>query len=109
MDSAHLRVTQVYSGGRNSDACLTTEAFFCETVGEKKWAAALRRDPTVISLAPYELFPAAFACECLLDTLLFAGRQEKGVALNLLHDVFPVPLAMETTQRVLEGISPLEV
>jgi hypothetical protein len=44
-----------------------------------------------------------------LDTLLFAGRQEKGVALNLLHDIFPVPLAMETTQRVLEGISPLEV
>jgi hypothetical protein len=80
---------------------LTTEAFFCETVGEKKWAAALRRDPTVISLAPYELFPAALR-ECFLDTLLFAGRQEKGVALNLLHDIFPVPLAMETTQRVLE-------
>jgi hypothetical protein len=54
-------------------------------------------------------FSCCVACKCFLDTLLFAGRQEKGVALNLLHDIFPVPLAMETTQRVLEGISPLEV
>ena len=77
-------------------------------MGEKKWAAALRRDPTVISRAPYELFPAAFACECFFDTLLFAGRQVKGVALNLLNDIFLLHLAMETTQLVLEGITLLK-
>jgi len=82
---------------------MTTEAFFCETAGEKKWAAALGRDPTVISLAPYELFSCYVWIRVLLWTLHLAGRQEKGVALNLLHDIFLLPLAMETTQRALEG------
>jgi len=48
-------------------------------------------------------FATAFACERFLDTLFFAGLQVKGVALNLLNDVFLLHLALETSQRVLEG------
>jgi len=54
------------------------------------------------------LFPAAFACEGFFDTLLLAGLQVKGVALNLLNDVFLLHLAFETTQRILEGFTLLK-
>ena len=53
-------------------------------------------------------FPAAFARERFFDTLSFAGLQVKGVALNLLDDVFLLHLALETTQRVLEGLTLLK-
>jgi len=50
-------------------------------------------------------FTAAFACECFLDTLFLAGLQVKGVALNLLDDVFLLHLAFEMPQRVFEGLT----
>ena len=42
-------------------------------------------------------FATAFACERFLDTLFFAGLQVKGVALNLLNDIFLLHLALETS------------
>jgi hypothetical protein len=41
------------------------------------------------------LLSGALARECSLNTLLFAGLQVKGVALDLLDDVFLLHLALE--------------
>ena len=54
------------------------------------------------------LFPASFACKRFLDTLSLAGLQVKGVALNLLDDVFLLHLALKTSQRIFEGFALLE-
>ena len=51
------------------------------------------------------LFATPFPCQSFLDTLFFAGLQVKGVALNLLDNVFLLHLALETSQRVFEGFS----
>jgi hypothetical protein len=81
----------------------------CETVGEKKWAAAGKATTHRLSvLLLTSLFPAAFACEGFLDTLFLAGLQVKGVALNLLDNVFLLHLALETSQRVFEGFTLLK-
>jgi len=48
------------------------------------------------------------ASESSLYTLLLAGLQVKGVALDLLDNVFLLHLALETTQSVLEGFTLLK-
>jgi hypothetical protein len=50
-------------------------------------------------------FATSFPCQGFLDTFFFAGLQVKGVALNLLNDVFLLHLALETSQRVFEGLT----
>ena len=54
------------------------------------------------------LFPASLACERFLNTLFFAGLQIKGVALNLLNDVFLLHFALKTSQRIFEGFALLQ-
>ena len=51
------------------------------------------------------LFASALASQRGLHTLSFAGLQVKGVALDLLDDVFLLHLALEAAQRILEGFS----
>jgi hypothetical protein len=50
-------------------------------------------------------FATTFPCQGFLDTFFFAGLQVKGVALNLLDNVFLLHLALETSQRVFEGFA----
>jgi hypothetical protein len=50
----------------------------------------------------------ALASESSLNTLFLARLQVKGVALNLLDNVFLLHLALETAQSVLEGFSLLK-
>jgi hypothetical protein len=53
-------------------------------------------------------FPSPFASQSSLDTLFLAGLQVKGVALNLLNNVFLLHLALEAAQSILEGFSLLQ-
>ena len=48
------------------------------------------------------------ACESSLNTLFLAGLQIKGVALDLLDNVFLLHLALEAAQSVLEGFTLLK-
>ena len=50
----------------------------------------------------------SFARECGLDTLFLAGLQVKGVALDLLDNVFLLHLPLKTAQSVLEGFPLLQ-
>jgi hypothetical protein len=50
----------------------------------------------------------SFASESGFDTLFLAGLQVKGVALNLLDNVFLLHLPLETSQSVLEGLALLK-
>jgi len=52
-----------------------------------------------------DLLAIAFACESFLHALLFAGFQVKGVALDLLDNVFLLYLALEAAKSVLEGFT----
>jgi hypothetical protein len=54
------------------------------------------------------LFASSLARESSLDTLLLAGLQVEGVALDLLDNVFLLHLALETAQSVLEGLALLK-
>jgi len=51
---------------------------------------------------------STFSSESGLHTLFLAGLQVKGVALNLLDNVFLLHLALETSQSVLEGFALLK-
>ena len=51
---------------------------------------------------------SSLASERGLDALFFAGLQVKGVALDLLDNVFLLHLALETAQSVLEGFALLK-
>jgi hypothetical protein len=51
------------------------------------------------------LLAASFPCQSFPDTFFFAGLQVKGVALDLLNDVFLLHLALEAPQRIFEGLS----
>jgi hypothetical protein len=51
---------------------------------------------------------STLASESCLHTLLLAGLQVKGVALDLLDNVFLLHLALEATQCVLEGLTLLK-
>ena len=64
-------------------------------------------DPScfVLFLFLARFLASAFASQCGFDALLFAGLQVKGVALNLLDNVFLLHLAFETSQSVLEGFA----
>jgi hypothetical protein len=54
------------------------------------------------------LLTSALASERRLYPFLFAGFQVKGVALDLLDNVFLLYLALEAAQRVLEGFTLLQ-
>ena len=54
------------------------------------------------------LLPAAFACQCFLHALLLAGLQIKGVALDLLNNVFLLHLALEAAQCIFKGLALLQ-
>jgi hypothetical protein len=53
-------------------------------------------------------FPSPFASQSSLDTLFLARLQIKGVALNLLNNIFLLHLALEAAQSILEGFSLLQ-
>ena len=63
--------------------------------------------PALILFFP-RLLPCPFTGQRGLDTLLFAGLQVKGVALDLFDDVFLLHLALKPAQSVLEGFSLLK-
>ena len=54
------------------------------------------------------LLASPFASERCFYALLFAGLQVKGVALDLLDNVFLLHLALKTSQSVLEGFALLK-
>jgi len=53
-------------------------------------------------------FPAALARQCFLHALFLAGFQIKGVALNLLNNVFLLHFALEAAQCILKGLALLQ-
>jgi hypothetical protein len=53
-------------------------------------------------------FPAALARQRFLNALLFAGFQIKGVALDLLDNVFLLHFALEAAQCILKGLALLQ-
>ena len=54
------------------------------------------------------LFAGPFASQRSFHTLLFAGLQVKGVALDLLDNVFLLHLAFKAAQSILEGFTLLK-
>jgi hypothetical protein len=52
-----------------------------------------------------DLLAIAFACKCFLYTLLLAWLQIKGVALDLLDNVFRLHLAFKPAQRIFKGFA----
>ena len=72
-------------------------------------AALGRSGPFVALILLFARFLAStLASESSLDTLLLAGLQVKGVALDLLDNVFLLHLALKPTQSVLEGLALLK-
>jgi hypothetical protein len=53
-------------------------------------------------------FPASFARQCFLHALFLAGFQIKGVALDLLNDVFLLHFTLKTPQCILKGLALLQ-
>jgi len=53
-------------------------------------------------------FPAAFARQRFLHALLLAGFQIKGVALNLLNNVFLLHLALKAPQCIFQRLTLLQ-
>ena len=51
------------------------------------------------------LFAGAFAGQCGLHALLFAGLQVKGVALDLLNNVFLLHFSLKPAQCIFEGFT----
>ena len=51
------------------------------------------------------LFAGALAGQCRLHALFLAGLQVKGVALDLLNDVFLLHLTLKPAQCVFEGFA----
>src|ERR1700722_3769721 len=54
------------------------------------------------------LLSRSFARQSCLNTFLFAGLQVEGVSFHFLDDVFLLHLALETSQRVFEGLALLQ-
>jgi hypothetical protein len=63
-------------------------------------------DALVLFLA--RLFAGAFAGQCSLHALLFAGLQVKGVTLDLLNDVFLLHFSFKPAQCIFEGFALLK-
>ena len=51
------------------------------------------------------LFPAALPRQCLLNAFSLARFQVEGVFLHFLNDVFLLNLALEASQRILDGLA----
>ncbi len=75
---------------------------------ERKWATAIRVAHGALVLFFACFLSASLARQCFLDALFLARLQVKGVTLDLLDDVFLLHLALEATQRILEGLALLE-
>jgi len=54
------------------------------------------------------LLATAFARQCFLYALFLARLQVEGVTLNLLDNIFLLHFALETAQRILEGLTLLK-
>ncbi|GEM_PF-1910624 len=82
---------------------------YLQTTGERTGAPPGGRRPFRLSIL---LFPgflaAALASERFFDALLFAGLQVKGVALDLLDDVFLLHLTLKAAQCILKGLALLQ-
>jgi hypothetical protein len=63
-------------------------------------------DALVLFLA--RLFAGALAGQCGLHALLLAGLQVKGVALDLLNNVFLLHLTLKPAQCIFEGFALLQ-
>src|SRR3982075_3650483 len=68
---------------------------------------------SLISLAPSillltRLLTGTLASQCGLHAFFFARLQVKGVTLDFLNNVFLLHLALETAQRVFEGLPLLQ-
>jgi len=79
-------------------------------VGARLSRAAPGRSGPLLLLVLFfaSLLAGSFASECGLHTLFLAGLQVKGVALDLLDNVFLLHLALEATQSILEGFALLK-
>ena len=74
--------------------------------GKEKRRAAFNSGPTVTLILLFaSFFPAALTRQSFLYTLFLAGFQIKGVALDLLYDVFLLHLALEATQSILKRLT----
>jgi len=104
-----LRVTQALR--KEEKRCRSNDCrhlFFTKRRG-KRMGRRLGAATHVLSILFFAcFFPAAFAGERFLDALFFAGLQVKGVALDLLDDVFLLHLALESPQCILEGFALLK-
>ena len=54
------------------------------------------------------LLAITLAGQSCLDALLLAGLQVVGVSLDLLNDIFLLHLALETAERILNGLTLLQ-
>jgi hypothetical protein len=77
--------------------------------GQQSRAAPGRGRPFTASVLLLANFLAgALASQRGLNAFLLTGLQVKGVALDLLNNVFLLHLALETAKRVLEGFTLLQ-
>lgn len=65
-------------------------------------------DPDQLFLFFPRLLATALASQCFLHSLLFARLQVKGVALDLLNDVFLLHFALKSAERILERLTLLD-
>ena len=79
-------------------------------VGARLSRAAPGRSGPLLLLVLFftSLLAGSFASECGFHTLFLAGLQVKGVALDLLDNVFLLHLALEPPQRILQRLSLLK-
>jgi hypothetical protein len=66
------------------------------------------RPSTALILFFARLLASTLTCESSFNPLLLAGLQVKGVALDLLDNVFLLHLALKTPQRILERFTLLK-
>src|SRR5271157_6017303 len=67
---------------------------------------SLNSNSSILLLA--HLLPGALACEGSFDSFFLSRFQVKGVALDFFDDVFLLHLALETAQRILQGLTLLQ-
>ena len=81
-----------------------------EMVGADSSRAAPGKERPFTALVLFfaRFLASPLACESRLNPLFLAGLQIKGVALDLLDNVFLLHLALEPAQSVLEGFALLK-
>ena len=79
------------------------------TRGEREGAAARSGGPLHLLVLLFSCFlTAALTRQSFFDALLLTGLQVKGVALDLLNDVFLLHFSLEAAQSILERFALLE-